>query len=183
MNPRILIIEDDEIIAGRVSAFLEEAGYEVIRAVDATAGLAMLYEKRPDLVIMADSLPVLNGEDPCLRLRQASYLPIIILGGIYDAVEALEMGADAYMSTPPGREELVARVNALLRRQSTDYREGRWDSDPGLFTSRESIITKDNGSGDVVIDSSGNDALPNNTWHYDKDVEFPPPTSGGESYQ
>ena len=111
--PRILVIENDEVTAGRMVSFLEEAGYDVVRAADAALGLARLYETRPDLVVMAGSLPVINGEDPCLRVRQASYLPIIILGGIYNAVEALELGADAYMNKPPGREELVAMVRAL----------------------------------------------------------------------
>jgi DNA-binding response OmpR family regulator len=119
-RPRILVIENDEAVAGRVVSFLGEAGYDVVRAADAAVGLAMIYETHPDLVIMAGSLPVINGEDPCLRIRQASYLPIIVLGGIYDAIEALELGADAYMNKPPGREELVARVNALLRRRTAD---------------------------------------------------------------
>jgi DNA-binding response OmpR family regulator len=119
-RPRILVIENDEAAAGRVVSFLEEAGYDVVKAADAALGMAMLYETRPDLVVMAGSLPVINGEDPCLRVRQASYLPIIVLGGIYDAVEALELGADAYMNKPPSREELVARVHALLRRRPTD---------------------------------------------------------------
>jgi len=119
-RPRILVIENDEAAAGRVVSFLEEAGYDVVKAADAAVGMAMLYETRPDLVVMAGSLPVLNGEDPCLRIRQVSYLPIIVLGGIYDAVEALELGADAYIGEPPGREELVARVNALLHRRLAD---------------------------------------------------------------
>jgi DNA-binding response OmpR family regulator len=118
--PRILVIENDEAAAGRIASFLEEAGYDVLKAADASLGMAMLYESHPDLVIMGGSLPVIDGEDPCLRLRQASYLPIIMLGGIYDAIEALELGADAYMNEPPGREELVARVRALLRRRATD---------------------------------------------------------------
>ena len=131
--PRILIIENDEVTAGRMVSFLEEAGYDVVRAADAAVGLAMLYEAHPDLVVMAGSLPVLNGEDPCLRIRQASYLPIIVLGGIYDAVEALELGADAYMNKPPGREELVARVKALLRRRPADRGISMFGSDDGFF--------------------------------------------------
>jgi len=131
--PRILVIENDEVTAGRMVSFLEEAGYDVVRAADAAVGLAMLYETHPDLVVMAGSLPVINGEDPCLRIRQASYLPIIVLGGVYDAVEALELGADAYMNKPPGREELVARVKALLRRRPADSGITLFGSDDGFL--------------------------------------------------
>jgi len=133
-RPRILVIENDEVAAERIVSFLEEAGYDVVRAADAAVGLARLYETRPDLVVMAGSLPVINGEDPCLRVRQASYLPIIILGGIYNAVEALELGADAYMNKPPSREELVARVNALLRRRPADSGISMFVSDDGFLS-------------------------------------------------
>jgi len=60
---------------------------------------------------------MVNGEDPCLRIRQASYLPIIVLGSDEQAAEMLELGADAYMTKPPSLSELVARVRALLRRK------------------------------------------------------------------
>ena len=132
--PRILVIENDEAAAGRIASFLEEAGYDVVKAADATLGMAMLYESHPDLVVMAGSLPVINGEDACLRIRQASYLPIIVLGGIYDAIEALELGADAYLNEPPGREELVARVHALLRRRQTDSSKSLPNNDYDFFS-------------------------------------------------
>jgi len=136
--PRILIIENNEAAAGRLVSFLEDAGFDVVMAADATLGMAMLYETHPDLVVMAGSLPVINGEDPCLRIRQASYLPIIVLGGIYDAVEALELGADAYLDEPPGREELVARVNALLRRRLADSGTASTDNGYDFFSGHAS---------------------------------------------
>jgi len=101
----------------REAAALEEVGYNVIRAVDALDGLKKLYEEYPDLIIMARELSMVNGEDPCLRIRQACYLPIIALGSKEDAVEILELGADAYITKPPNLRELVARVQALLRRK------------------------------------------------------------------
>jgi len=60
---------------------------------------------------------MVNGEDPYLRIRQASYLPIIVLGSQEEAAEMLELGADAYIPKPPSLSELVARVRALLRRK------------------------------------------------------------------
>lgn len=60
---------------------------------------------------------MVNGEGPCLRIRQAAYLPIIVLGGQEEAAEMFEHGADAYMTKPLSLKELVARVGALLRRK------------------------------------------------------------------
>jgi two-component system KDP operon response regulator KdpE len=60
---------------------------------------------------------MLNGEDACLRIRQACYLPILVLGDEEEAVETLELGVDAYLTKPLSVSELVARVHALLRRR------------------------------------------------------------------
>lgn len=114
---RILVIESDEALAAEEAAALEEAGYTVVRTDDALDGLKKLYEAYPDLVIMARELPMVDGEDPCLRIRQASYLPILVIGSNEGAAETLELGADAYMTKPPSLSELVARVHSLLRRK------------------------------------------------------------------
>ena len=116
----ILLIEKDEALAVKIAAALEEAGHKVVRASDALDGLKKLYEAYPDLVIMARELPMLDGEEPCLRIRQASYLPIIVLGSEEEAAEMLEIGADAYMMKPPNLGELTARVHSLLRRKPKD---------------------------------------------------------------
>lgn len=115
---RILLIEKDRAVKADVTSALEEAGFEVTTADDGLEGLMRLYENHPDLVIVDNELPTVNGEAPCLRLRQASYLPIIVLGDDDDgAEETLELGADAYMTRPPGLAELMGRVSALLRRR------------------------------------------------------------------
>jgi len=100
-----------------VAGALENAGYEVIRAQDALEGLTMLYKSYPDVIIMDRGLPEIYGEDAFIRVRQASYLPIIVLGSYEDAAESLEIGADAFMTKPPSLRELVARVRNLLKRK------------------------------------------------------------------
>ena len=122
---RILVIEQDEELALGIEDALEEAGYTVVRTGDTYDGLKKLYEAYPDLVILAKEPPLVNGEDPCLRVRQACYLPIIVLGSNDDASEILELGADAYMTKPPGLNELVARVHSLLRRKSRYNSQGK----------------------------------------------------------
>ena len=93
----------------------------MIRAIDGLDGLKKLYEAHPDLVIVDKEVPMVNGEELCLRIRQASYLPIIILGsGIEgEAVKMLNLCADAYV-TKPNLGELLARIRSLLRRKPRD---------------------------------------------------------------
>ena len=113
----VLVIEKDEALAEKTAVVLEEAGYNVVKATDAIDGLRKVYEVRPDLIIAARELPMVDGEDACLRIRQASYLPILVLGDEEEAVETLELGIDAYLTKPLSTNELVARVHALLRRK------------------------------------------------------------------
>ena len=115
MPIRILLIDKDEMTAA-VKA-LELAGYDVIKAVNAVRGLKKLREVRPDLVILGNPLPQSPGEELVWRIRQASYLPIVVIGNKEKETESLEQGADAYVPKPPNMSELVARVRALLRRK------------------------------------------------------------------
>ncbi len=117
---RILLVEKDKALAEKAAAALEEAGYKVVRASDTLDGLKKLYQAYPDLIIMARELPMVNEEEPYFRIRQASYMPIIVLGSEEEAAEMLELGADAYITKPPNLGELVARVHSLLRRKRKD---------------------------------------------------------------
>lgn len=117
----VLVIEQDEALAEKEVIALEEAGFNVVKVADAVDGLKKVYELRPDLIILAKEVPMLNGEDACLRIRQACYLPILVLGEEEEAVETLELGVDAYLSKPLSTSELVARVHALLRRKMGPY--------------------------------------------------------------
>ena len=89
----------------------------VVRAVDALDGIKRLYEAYPDVVIAGSELMMTNGEEAYLRIRQVSYLPIIVIGSKEEAAEVLELGADAFVTRPPSLSELVARVNRLLQRK------------------------------------------------------------------
>jgi DNA-binding response OmpR family regulator len=123
--PSVLIIEKDELVGIMLARALEAAGYEVIRAQDAREGLMKLYESYPDIIIINRGIPEIFGEDAFVRVRQASYLPLIVLGNSDDAAESLEMGADAFMTYPPSLRELVARVRNLLNRKlKSDNKNG-----------------------------------------------------------
>lgn len=118
-QPRILLIEQDPVLKARIAAALEEAGFSVTTAEDVVEGLKNVYESYADLAILANGLPLVDGEEPVLYFRQTSYLPILVLGSDEERMETLDLGADAYMPKPPSLRELVARVRSLLRRKSS----------------------------------------------------------------
>jgi DNA-binding response OmpR family regulator len=89
----------------------------VVTAVGAYDGLKKLREAYPDLIVMAQELPPVNGENACLRIRQASYILMMVVGPAEETVDTFELGADAYMSRPPSDVELAAKARSLLRRK------------------------------------------------------------------
>jgi DNA-binding response OmpR family regulator len=116
---RILIVEDDSDTAEVVCALLESAGYHAVAVDSGSLALTQLARTLPDLVLLDINLPDINGLDILRQVRTNSFLPMIILSGFNqerDKVTALEAGADDYLAKPFSPEELVARVNALLRR-------------------------------------------------------------------
>jgi len=115
---RILIIEKDRELAEKEAAALEKEGYKVAIAADALEGIKKLYESYPDLIIVSRELPAVKGEAAYQRIRQASYLPLIVIGVEEEAAEILEFGADAYMTRETDLRELVARVRSILRRKT-----------------------------------------------------------------
>jgi DNA-binding response OmpR family regulator len=106
---------------------LERGGHEVAVATDGDAGLATAERISPDLIILDLLLPKLDGLQVCRTLRQSSQVPILILTGMadeMDKVHGLEAGADDYLTKPFGPWELLARIDALLRRgQMTPSRQ------------------------------------------------------------
>jgi DNA-binding response OmpR family regulator len=119
----ILVIEDDPDIRGLVVALVERAGMRAREAADGRAGVRAFFEQRPDLVVLDVGLPELDGWQVLERIRDLSEIPVLMLtaeGEQVQKVRGLEGGADDYVTKPFGREELVARINALLRRGSRD---------------------------------------------------------------
>jgi DNA-binding response OmpR family regulator len=118
----ILVIEDDPDIRGLVVALVERAGMRAREAADGRAGVRAFFEERPDLVVLDVGLPELDGWEVLGRIRDLSETPVLMLsaeGEQVQKVRGLEGGADDYVTKPFGREELVARIHALLRRRGS----------------------------------------------------------------
>lgn len=116
---RILVVDDDDDIRGLLRTLLERAGHEVNDAPDGRAGLRELYAGSPDLVILDVAMPGLDGWATLERIREVSDVPVLMLtarDAELERVRGLMGGADDYVVKPFGRQELVARVDVLLRR-------------------------------------------------------------------
>jgi DNA-binding response OmpR family regulator len=116
---RILVVDDDADIRLLVRSLLERAGYDVQEAEDGKAALRTFYESPPALVILDVSMPELDGYQTLERLRDLSDVPVLMLTARsqeLEKVRGLSAGADDYVAKPFGRQELLARVQALLRR-------------------------------------------------------------------
>lgn len=118
--PKILIVDDEPPIRKLLRLGLDAHGYEVLEATNGKTALAML-AKSPDLVILDLGLPDVQGLDLLRKLRELHEgLPIVVLSSRSDEagkVEALDLGADDYVTKPFGMDELVARIRAALRHQ------------------------------------------------------------------
>ena len=116
---RILVIDDESHIRRSLYINLERRGYAVEAAETGEEALASFSNRRPDVLIVDLVLPGINGVEVTKRIRQSSAVPIIVLSALGEErrkVEALEAGADDYMTKPFGMEELLARIRSLLRR-------------------------------------------------------------------
>ncbi|NIM01473.1 MAG: response regulator [Acidobacteria bacterium] len=118
--PRVLIIEDDSAMAVALQDGFSYEGYEVDVAPDGSKGLRLANEGNPDVIVLDVMLPKLSGIDVCKRIRQNNnHVPIIMLtarGQEADKVAGLKIGADDYVTKPFSFLELMARVEAVLRR-------------------------------------------------------------------
>ena len=117
---RVLVVEDDADIAQALQRSLRLEGYEVKIAVDGQAALDTAGSYVPDLVILDLGLPKIDGIEVARRLREGDDVPILMLtarDAVESRVEGLDVGADDYLVKPFERQELLARIRALLRRR------------------------------------------------------------------
>jgi len=134
---RILVVDDEDDIRGLVRALLERAGHQVIDAPDGRAGLRELYTNSPDLVMLDVAMPGLDGWETLERIREVSDVPVLMLtarDAELERVRGLRAGADDYVVKPFGRQELVARVDVLLRRPRSGGAQDTY-ADPRLSIS------------------------------------------------
>jgi DNA-binding response OmpR family regulator len=116
---RVLVVDDEADIRGLVHELLQRAGHEVIEASDGNEALRSFYTEQPELVLLDVSMPGLDGWGTLERIRQLSDVPVLMLSAKaeeLDKVRGLQAGADDYVTKPFGRQELLARVERLLRR-------------------------------------------------------------------
>jgi DNA-binding response OmpR family regulator len=118
-GPRVLIIDDDEKLNALLTEYLGQFGFSVRAVADPEAALRTVKSDPPDLIILDVMLPEIDGFTVCRKVRETSRLPIIMLtarGDVMDRIVGLELGADDYLPKPFEPRELVARVQAVLRR-------------------------------------------------------------------
>lgn len=116
---KILIVDDDRNICELLRLYIEKEGFETATANDGRAALAMFDSVNPDLILLDIMLPELDGWQVCREIRKKSQCPIIMLtakGEVFDKVLGLELGADDYVVKPFETKEVIARINAVLRR-------------------------------------------------------------------
>ncbi|MEA2288903.1 MAG: hypothetical protein QOD55_900 [Solirubrobacteraceae bacterium] len=116
---RVLVVDDDETILAVVGRLVEGAGAQVIAVASAEEGLRAMYASRPQLVVLDIDLPGLDGWQALERIRQMTDVPVVMLSARADELEkvrALQAGADDYVTKPFGLQELLARLQAHLRR-------------------------------------------------------------------
>jgi two-component system, OmpR family, KDP operon response regulator KdpE len=121
-KPRILVVDDEPQLTRVLRTGLKSRGYDVRAAADGLAGFETFSDWHPDLVITDLAMPNMDGLELCRRLRAISKVPIIILSAKGEEkikVEALDIGADDFVTKPFGIDELLARVRASLRRATS----------------------------------------------------------------
>lgn len=122
-SPKILVVEDEPQYRFLIQLNLEASGYAVALAEDGRTGLEAVIDDAPDLVLLDLMLPDLNGMELCRQIRRFSTVPIVMLTARAeqkDIVAGLNAGADDYITKPFGVEELLARIQANLRRRVID---------------------------------------------------------------
>jgi two-component system KDP operon response regulator KdpE len=123
---RILLVDDEPAIQRSVGLLLRARGYDVEIVGTGADAIKIAAQVEPDLIVLDLGLPDLEGTEVCRRVRATSTVPIVVLsarGAEADKVNALDLGADDYVTKPFGPDELLARIRVALRRNSTEERE------------------------------------------------------------
>ncbi|HEX3648099.1 MAG TPA: response regulator, partial [Pseudonocardiaceae bacterium] len=140
---RVLVVDDEPQIVRALRINLAARGYHVLTAHDGTAALRAAVDGRPDVVVLDLGLPDLDGTEVIAGLRGWSTVPIIVLSArtdSHDKVEALDAGADDYVTKPFGMDELLARLRAAVRRATTTAGDGE-----------EAVVETDSFTVDLVV--------------------------------
>ena len=122
IREKILVVEDEKSISHFISAILNTHGYEAVQATTGTEALSMISSHCPDLIILDLGLPDMDGLDILRNLREWSSLPVVVVSARSherDKVDALDLGADDYLTKPFGTDELLARVRTAIRHTRT----------------------------------------------------------------
>jgi DNA-binding response OmpR family regulator len=142
----VLVVDDDADIRGLLRELLGRAGYDVVESPNGRDGLRALYGSAPDLVLLDVSMPEMDGWQTLERIRDVSDVPVIMLtarAAELEKVRGLKAGADDYVTKPFGRQELLARVEAHLRRS------GERVEQPGTYADR--LVTIDFAQREVTV--------------------------------
>ena len=118
---RVLVVEDEHSLREPLVYLLEKEGYEVLDAADGNAAIELFKSTNPDIVLLDLMMPGMSGNEVCRVIRQTSNVPVIMLtakDSEIDKVVGLEIGADDYVTKPYSTRELLARMKAVLRRNS-----------------------------------------------------------------
>ena len=119
MGRNILVVEDDRNISDLIQMYLVKEGFDVRIAGDGGKAIEEFQKEVPDLILLDIMLPVVDGWTVTAKIRETSKVPIIMLTAkseVFDRIQGLEMGADDYIVKPFEMKELIARINAVLRR-------------------------------------------------------------------
>jgi two-component system KDP operon response regulator KdpE len=128
MRERILLIEDDIEFINLTRTWLHNAGYEVFTAGDGVEGMRRVFSSRPDIVVLDANIPKMDGWEVCRRIRDMSDIPVLMVtvnGQKSDKLKGFNLGADDYLAKPVDFHELIARIQAILRRTRSTSRDNR----------------------------------------------------------
>ena len=128
MKKSVLIVEDEMKLANILIEYLQKNGFQTKRIASGSKVIPWVKENKPNLILLDLMLPEMNGKQICQEIRTFSTLPIIMVTAMVEEIDrliGLELGADDYICKPFSPKEVIARVNAVLRRSDPDYIKNR----------------------------------------------------------